>query len=553
MADLSPADLIAATDALFDERRPWEGQWTQVRTYALPDGPDFNRQDIAGQTNRDQIVSGAGEAMLEDAADGLVGLSCQAGTRWMGLSTPGLDENMHDERVWLDLVNDVMLGVFDAPASRFVPAIKAFALEWLGLGTACLFANGRPGTLPIFEHRPLAQIAVSEGESGFVNETVWEFEWTAKKAAERWGRAGTLPDAIAKAAADPAKRQQKFKFRHYVYERRDYDDRKYDRVSRRFRECWIAVDGKALLEEGGFFTNPYIVARVGKSGAHAYGRGRGAKALPDIKMLQRVRRATIQGAEKVINPPTQSPDDGVMGAPDLRPGMDNPVRPEYLMRGAGIQPILTGARPDIGMDFEESIKADIGAPLLSKVLHIPAEPRMLVDQELRLREEAMQQAGPIVGEFQTEALGPLVDRAFDIMARQGMFGRPESWPQALRAAEIKPTFEAPAARARNIGVVRAIAQRNQIMAPIWQADPALLDLHDFEREERTIGQILGIPADLYRSPDQFKAMQKERTAAADAREQREAGKDATTMLKNATPALQMMRAANANQGEAVAA
>lgn len=552
MPDLSPADLIAATDALFDERRPWEAQWGQVRTYALPDGPDFNRQDIAGQTNRDQIVSGAGEAMLEDAADGLLGLSCQAGTRWLGLAVPGLDEAMHAERLWLEMAGGTMLDVFDAPVTRFVPASKAFALEWIGLGTACLFANGRPGRLPIFEHRPLAQIAISEGESGFVDETVWEFEWTAKKAAERWGRTGALPDAIAKAAADPKRRQEKFKFRHYVYERREYDETKYDARSRRFHECWLAVDGKALLEENGFFTNPYIVARLGKSGSHAYGRGRGVKALPDIKMLQRVRRATIQGAEKIINPPTQSPDDGVMGAPDLRPGMDNPVRPEYLMRGAGIQPIVTGARPDIGQDLEESIKHDIGAPLLSKVLHIPAEPRMLVDQELRLREEAMQQAGPIVGEFQTEALGPLVDRVFDIMARAGMFGPPQSWPETVRAAEIKPSFEAPAARARNIGVVRAITQRNQIMAPVWQADPALLDLHDFEREERTIGQILGIPADLYRSPEQYKAMQKERAAAADAREQRDTGKDVTTMAKNAAPMLKLIQGGAAQGGEAAA-
>lgn len=550
-ADLSPEDLIAATDALFAEKRPWEAQWQQVQQYALPDGPDFNRQDVAGQTNRDLIVSGAGETMLEEAADGLIGLACQPGTRWMGLSVPGLDETMHDERVWLEQVNDVMLAVYDAPRSRFIQAMKGYALEWLGFGTACLFVNGRPGDMPIYEHRPLAEIAVSEGESGFVDETVWEFEWTAKKAAARWGAA--LPDAIQKAAADPAQRQNKFKFRHYVYERRDHDGTKYDAASRRFRECWLAVDGKALLQEGGFFTNPYIVARCGKRGSHAYGRGRGVKALPDIKMLQRVRRATIQGAEKIINPPTQSPDDGVMGAPDLRPGMDNPVRPEYLMRGAGIQPIVTGARPDIGMDFEESVKADIGGPLLGKVLRIPTEARMLVDQELRLQEEAMRQAGPIVGEFQTETLGPLADRTFDILARAGMFGPPASWPEALRRAEIRPTFEAPVARARNIGVVRAIAQRNQIMAPIWQTDPSLLDLHDFEREGRTIGQILGIPADLYRSPAQYKAMQKARAEAADAREQREAGKDATTMLKNATPALQMLQAANANQGEAAAA
>lgn len=549
--DLSPEDIVAATDALFADRMMWEAQWREVQTYALPDGPDFNKQDIPGQPRRDLIVSNAGETMLEEAADGLIGLACQPGTRWMRLSVPGLDENMHAERTWLEQVTDVKLDVFDAPKSRFILAIKPYALEWMGFGTACLFANGRPGDYPIFEHRPLAEIAIAEGENGFVNETAWEFEWTCKKAYQRWG--DKCPEAVAKAAMDPKKALEKKKFRHYVYERFDYDERKYDAGARRFRECWICLDHKHLMGEGGFFTNPYIVARSGKRGSHAYGRGRGVKALPDIKMLQRVRRTTIQGAEGVIRPAMQAPDDGVMGDVDLRPGMVNYVRPEYLMRNAGIQPIITGARPDIGMDFEESVKADIGAPLLSKVLRIPTEARMLVDQELRLQEEAMRQAGPIVGEFQTEALGPLVERTFDILARAGWFGQPASWPDELKGREIKPTFEAPAARARNIGVVRAIAQRNQIMGPIWQQQPELMRVHDFEREVRTIHQILGIPADLTYSPDQVAQMKKAEAEVADQREQRDAGKDATTMMKNAAPMLKLIQGGQQATGEGAAA
>lgn len=544
--DLQPTELKAATDALFAEKEPFRAQYTEVQTYMLPDGPDFNRQDIAGATNRDRIVSNAGETMLEEAADGLIGLACPAGTRWMELGVPGLSEEMHDERLWLEAATGLILDVFDAPQSRFIPAIKAFALEWLGFGTAGLFLNGRPGDWPIFEHRPLAEIAVAEGDSGFVNEIVWEFEWTAKRAAERW-RAG-LPEKIAAAAADAAKRQNKFKFRHYVYERGDYDARKFDAPSRRFRECWFALEGGEVLDEGGFFTMPYIAARLGKRGSHAYGRGRGAKALPEIKMLQRVRRSTIQGAEKTVHPPTQSPDDGVNngGDVDLRPGMNNFVRPEYLMRGAGIQPIVTGARPDIGMDFEESIKQDAGGPLLAKVLRIPTEARMLVDQELRLQEEAMRQAGPIVGEFQTEALGPMVARLFDIMARANWF--PPA-PESLGTAPIKPSFQSPAARARNIGVVRAIAQRNQIMAPIWQAQPELMRAHDFEREARTMQQILGIPADLMYSPDQVAEMKAAEAEVAKQREAREAMKDQTTALKNVTPALKMVVDNDARKGE----
>jgi len=536
MPDLSPQDLIDATDALMGERRPWETGWREVASYMLPDGPDFNQQDVPGAQRRDLIVSNFGETALEEAADGLMGLACMPGTRWKGLSVGALPEDAHDERVWLEDANDRMLAVYDNPASRFIPAIKALALEWLGFGTGALFLNGRPGRLPIFEHRPLAEIAGAEGEDGFIDETCWFFKWPAKKAYQRWGEA--LPKNILDAALDPRKRHEPFEFRHYVYPRLDYDGAKRDARSRPYRECWLALADKSLIEEGGFFTNPYIVGRTGKRGCWAYGRGRGVKALGNIKMLQRVARSTIQAAEKTINPPTQSPDDGVMGTPDLRPGMDNPVRPEYLMRNAGIQPITTGARPDIGMDFMEWVKQAAGDPLLRKALSLPREPRMLVDQVMAIEEEAMRAASPIVGEFQTEILGPMDGRLFDIIARDRGFA---PWPDSLAGAEIQPQFEAPAARARNLGVVRAIANRNAIMGPVWQAQPELMDLHDFEREERTIGQILGIPADLYRAPEVYAAMQKARAEVAKQREEREALKDDTTALKNATPALSLIQ------------
>jgi len=337
---------------------------------------------------------------------------------------------------------------------------------------------------------------------------------------------------------DPKKRLDRFKFRHYVYERRGYEARKLDASSRRYRECWIAEEGKTLLAEDGFFTNPYVSGRLNKRGGWSYGRGRGVKAMADIKMLQRVRRATIQGAEKVVNPPTQGPDDA--DVPDLRPGQHNFMRPEYLMRNAGHQPIATGARPDVGMDFEESIKSDIRAPFLSKALNIPSEPRMLVDQVMELKAQAMAAAGPIVGEFQTEVLGPASARTFDILWRNRHFAPPPAGVAAYKDA-IKPEFESPAARAQNLGIVSAIAQRNAIMEPVWKAKPELLELHDFAGEERKIAEILGIPADLYVAPAEYAKILAGMRQVAEEKQQAEALKDATTGAKNMAPMLSVIQ------------
>lgn len=549
MPDRSPTELIDATDALLADRQAWEPLWDAVQDYLLPDATAFNQQDVAGATRRDLIVSNFGENALEEAADGLVSLACNPAQRWKGNAIPGLPPEAYAEQVWLEDANSRELAVYANPRSRFVPAIKAFALEWLALGAASLFCATRHGDIPLFEHRPLAEMAWTEGDSGFVEENCWFFEWPAFRALARWGDA--CPETIKKAAADPKRRLERFKFRHYVYPRENWDPAKRDAGSRRFRECWLAVDAKTIVAEGGFFTNPYVSARLNKRGSWAYGRGRGVKALADVKMLQRVRRATVQGAEKVVNPPLQAPDDGVMGDPDLRPGMTNFVRPEYLMRNAGIQPITTGARPDIGMDFEESVKADVRAPLLNKALNVPAEPRMLVDQVMELKAQAMAAAGPIVGEFQTEALGPIALRTFDVMARTGMFAPPPPGIVAAgNAGLIKPEFESPAARAQNLGIVSAIAQRNQVMLPVWQARPELMDVVDWEATSREVDRILGIPAHLATDPAKYRQMVEARNQVAQNREDLNSVKDATTALKNAAPALALAANDQGQQGAA---
>lgn len=542
MADLSPAETIARAERLFDDKRPYEAVLHSLRQYLLPDSTDFNRQDTPGATNRDLIVSSFGENALAEAAETLVDLSCNVATKWKSLKIGRgeLPLEMHAERVWLETCNDTMLAVYADPRSRFVPAVHAAVEEFLAFGTGCLFAAARPGDIPIVEHRPFAEIACAEGEDGFVDELAWKFKWSAKKAFQKWG--DKLPPKMLQAAKDAKRCHEQFEFIHFVYPRTDYDGRKRDAASRPFRECWLACDEKATIDENGFYSFPYIVARSGKKGSEPYGRGRGSKALADIKMLQRVRRATIQGAEKIINPPTQSPDDGVMGAPDLRPGMDNPVRPEYLMRNAGIQPILTGARPDIGQDFEQSVQADIDRPLLGKARAIPREPRMVVNQIIAIEQENMRAAAKPVGELQTELLGPLDARLFDIMQRDGAF--PPA-PASLAGHPVRAHLESPAARAQQLGIVGAISRQIEIMAPLWTTAPELAAIHDWDKRARTIGRILGIPADLDLAPERVAEMRAAAQKVAAEREQREALKDGTTALKNATPAL-ALAASNEN-------
>lgn len=535
------AEVMERSEKVFGDRAPYQSAWTEVRDFIYPEGPSFNSQEVEGARNRDRIVSGIGETMLETAAAAVVGLTVNPSTEWKTLvaldPAAGAD---YTTRVALHRANERMLHVYHSPRARFYVSYLAMVREYLAYGIGCMFLADRPGDLPLFVARPLAQMAFAEGEDFEIDEGHWRFQLTAKQAFQRWGaKAGPK---VAGKANDPAKSMEKCWFRHCVWPRLQASSGTGRRAEdRAFAEYWIGEEDKTIIAEGGYERFPYVVPREGQRPGEVYGRGRGIRALADTKMFQRVRRASIQGAEKTINPPMMIPDEGVVsnnGKLSLRPAAPNYVRADYLARGAGPQPILTNSRVDIGIQFEDVIRNEVGDPFLRNVLSLPREPRMPTSHVLALEEEAMRTASPVVEALQTEALAPADALLFPLMARDGAFD--DLFPEGMRVP-FRTQFMSPAGKIARLRQARAIAQRLEIMMPVAQVRPDILDQTDWVKAYREIGDILGVPADWDHDPATIEQMQQARNQAANAREQREAGKDASTMAKNLAPVMQLMQ------------
>lgn len=538
---MEAAEVLQRSDKVFADRVPYQPAWQEIRDFLYPEGPSFNSQEVEGQRNRDRIVSGIGESTLEMATAAVVGLTVNPATQWKMLAPIGL-ENGRDyfARVALEKANERMLHVYHAPRSRFYVSYLAMVREYLAYGIGSMFIADRPGDLPLFVARPLAQMAFAEGEDFEIDEAHWRFQLTAKQALQRWGDA--TPPKVREKANDAGKCMDKMWFRHCVWARTNYDAQGRRPEDRPFAEFWISEEDKATIgREGGYSAFPYVVPREGQRPGEVYGRGRGVRALADTKMFQRVRRAVIQGAEKTINPPMMIPDEGVIsnnGKLSLRPAAPNYIRADYMARGAGPQPILTNARVDVGLDFEEAIKTEIGDPLLRNVLSLPREPRMPTSHVLALEEEAMRVASPVVEALQTEALAPCDAILFPMMARDGAFD--DIFPEGMRVP-FRTQFMSPASKIAKLRQARAIAQRLEIFLPVAQSRPDLLDQTDWPTAYREVGDILGVPAHWDHDAETVAEMQKARNDAAEEQAQQEGAKNYTTAAKNLAPLLQVIQ------------
>lgn len=505
--------LLDRADRLKADRSNFENHWQQLHDYILPDGEHHTRQaDRPGTQSRTEQLQGAGEDAANDLASAMHGLLTNPGTKWAGLEAnlPELNER-HDTRVWLDDTTRRMYALFNSPRARMVSALEQYYLRLGVEGTHSIFVDAKPGELPTFISVGVKDTLLAEGPDGLVD-TVFRPWSMPAGAAVRFFADDATEKMRAKAEKKP---DELLHFMHAVLPRDERRAGVLARTDRPVASFWVSVDERRVVREGGYHELPYITGRWQKRASEAYGRGPGSRALPNVKMLQRMARSTVRGGEKSVDPPLLVADDGVLSPVRVSPSGLIHVRSELMgTQASPVRPLMTGSRPDLGVDLMDWVVAGIQRAFMVHLIRVPRDARMTATQVITINEEAMRALGPVLGRQQEELLGPLIARVYGLMARGG-FLLPA--PPDLAASGIKPVFVSPLAKAQALTEVRGFTQWLEIMNPAAERDPALLDLVDFERAGRDVADRLGVPPTWLNSPAKVKAMREARQAAEEER------------------------------------
>lgn len=488
--------VIAATDQMISDRRPFEAEWTEIRQWLLPASAPFQGEEV-GFPNRDRIVDSSGEMALDALSAGIVASVFNPATKWLEQRLVDVDDPSWEERVQLEHETAVMLGVLGDPVTRFNVAAHMAVREFCAFGTGCLFVADRPDhptRLPLFQAVPLAEIAVGEDEDDTPSRLVRRFRLTARQAATEYG-VEALPKTIREALSSEATAGNRFWFRHYVARRRDRDPTSDHARNMPIGSWTVAEVDKTLVRESGFQEMPYLVFRWLHVPGRPYGRGPGGKALPEIRMNNTLRKLTIEGAEKSLNPPLLVASDGVIGDPDMRSAGISYVEADFILSGRDpIKPLLTATQPLLGVEFHDWIRRGIDEGFMKPLMQLERDPKMTATQALILEEEQLRGLAPLVAHLETELLGGLHARVRGILKRRRML--PPAGP-GMEGREVRASFVSPSARAQKLSEVRGFSQRNDIMMPFLQAgafDPG--DGVDMLRSWRYLGETLGVPAHL---------------------------------------------------------
>jgi len=534
--------LVRRNDKLKEDRMLWDGFYRDVVDYIRPRKQTADEHRVPGTVRHkhyDSTAPHASNTLALIMADTLTPKAIQ----WFGFKIPEASPfrqfNEHQNVLnWFKTVEDGVRFALDQ--SNFYPVINEIYLDFNSFATICLYVEeaelrqkGFNGLT--FRALPIASYVFAEDDAGRVDTVMREFELTARQFAQRFP-AASMPDVIAKSLKDTP--DDAFGFLRVVAPTRDLDSK----VKFPYASVDILLDKQVVVDERGYKEFPYMVGRWDKASGETRGRGPAAIALDDIKSLNQLRKLELVGLEKAVNPPILAPEEGFIGTVKL--GSNSII---YSRNPNDVRTLPAELRLDLSSLKANELRQSVRDIYLTDQLNLPRTKQMTAEEVATLRGEMERLLGPTISRFESEVLGPMLERTVSIMFRTGALPAPPPELEGLDAIDIE--YVGQLARAQKMVEVQSIQNWMNLIAQWGQVDPRVMQLPDLMAAGRIAAPILGVPKSVVKGSAQL-----EEDIAAQQQQQQQAEQMAKVgataeAAGKAAPALKVLQDGAANLSE----
>lgn len=497
-------EYIAKFDRMKQKRTNWESHWQECYDYIVPRKAEVTKKTTEGTKRGSELYDTTAIMANQLLSGALHGMLTNPATKFFELimGDPSLDDDEAVKR-WLEEVGERMFTLLNN--SNFQTEIHELYIDLGAIGTACLYIGEHKDKIVHFGARPMKEIFIHENNLGLIDTVYRSFRWKPHQVMQEFGRENLCPwvcEQVDKGCDDD------WEIIHCVHPAKDCMDDEGSAKSKVFPyESYYILKEKALiLSEGGFKEFPFAVPRWTKTSGEIYGRGPGMDMLPDIKMVNEMMLATIQGAQKTINPPMAVSDDGVIGRVRLTPGGLTVIR-------AGsdpIKPLIVDARVDFGYQAVEDVRKRIRAGFYVDQLQLNQGPQMTATEVMQRTEEKLRLMGPVLGRQHFEFLRPVIERVFGIMARKGMI--PPA-PPVIQGKKFDVRYSSLVARAQRMSEGQNLTRAISVAAPVFQIDQNAVDMVNADEAVKYIFDVYGVPSRLLNQSRDVEDKRKARSAA----------------------------------------
>jgi len=534
---------IQRLNTLRTDRINWDGQWEESAARLLPAHVDsFTSRGMSAQ------VGGGGQKKTEQQFDSTAAFAASRFSSVMeSLVTPQgsiwhllrlLDKTLKKNRqvrMFFDDLNETLYNFRYRPIANFVGNSQQVYLGLGCYGNGVLYVDQPDDSKGLrYRNIHIGETYFAENHARVIDTVYRAFFMTARQIVQR--RDWKIPEAILEAVKNPQQMDKKYEVLHCVYPRADYDPQRIDGKGKKFASIYILVESKSLLEESGYDTFPYAIARYTQASGEVYGRGPAQMVLPAIKVLNQEKKDVLKQAHRILDPVLLAHDDGNLGSFSLKAGALNAGG--ISKEGKRLIDALPTGNLAVGHEMMDMEKAVINDAFLVTLFQILVDtPTMTATEVLeRAREKGMLLA-PTAGRLQAEFLGPLIEREIDLLARQGLMPK---MPQILIDAEVeyRIEYDNPMSRmARSekaSGFMRALGTASEYAKMTGDMEP--LDHFNFDVALPEILDIHGAPVAWTRSIEDIEKRREDRAKQQQSQQLVEAAPSIASVAKIAAPA-----------------
>lgn len=526
------------------DRGNFNAQWEEAASVILPSHRDsfqgMSSQAVAasqGQKKAQQQYDSTAMFACMRFASVMESLSIPQGTMWSRLvPVDKMLKRNRRVRIFFDDLSELLHNQRYRPVGNFVGNSQE-ALVGLGAyGNGVLFVDQPENERGLrYRNIPLGEAYFVQNHAHVVD-TMYRCFWlTMRQGVQQFG--ARAPQVWHDKVKDGKGDSERVEILHCVYPQTDRDPERVDYKGMAFASLYIAVSDQKVLEEGGYRSWPFPVARYAQAPGETYGRGPGQFVLPAIKVLNEQKKDVLEQAHRAVRPVLLAHDDGQLGNFQMKAGKLNAGG--ISKDGKRLIDVLPVGNIAIGEDMMEIERNAINDAFLITLFQILVDnPQMTATEVLeRAREKGMLLA-PTAGRLQAEFLGPLISRELELMYTQGIW--PADMPAILEGApiEYKIEYDSPISRMAQseklTGWDRAIMRAAEYFK--LTQDPEILDHFDFDVAMPTAMEIDGVPTTWIRSEDAVAQRRAGRADAAQAQQMVEAAPAVASLAKNVAPA-----------------
>jgi len=493
---------------LRSKRGNWETQWEESARRVIPEhsGSFFSRQTH-------NLNGSEGQKKTQDAYDSTAIIANQRFSAVIeSLITPQnsfwahlrpadkMLKNNRQARKFYEEFNEALFRYRYRPVANFVGNSQQSYASIGAYGNGILFVD-QPDDSPGLRYKNihLGEIYFVPNHAGVIDTAYRFFRMSVNQMVEKFAN---VPESVRSKNANPSQMEEELEIMHIVEPRRDYDPNRMDHVGMRFKSCYVFVPEQVKLQEGGFRTFPYPIARYTQAPNEIYGRGPTQMVLPSIKVINQEKKDTLIQGQRTLSPVLLSHDDGNLGGFSMKSGALNAGG--LNKDGKRMVDTLPTGNLAAGFELMEMEAKTINDAFLITLFQILLDsPQMTATEVLeRAREKGMLVA-PTAGRLQAEFLGRLIEREVDLLAQQGLV--PELPPilQDPEAMLYTIEYNSPMSRMREAekasGFMRSLSMTLEHVQATGDASP--LDWFDFDVAVPAIQQINGAPVEWTRAEE----------------------------------------------------